>query len=228
MLQKLYWEVTPEILRKVLNKLMLFKELCSFRLVGGTSLNLQLGHRISDDIDMFTDMEYGQADFKCINALLEKNFTYVGKGTVDDFNLGLMRLVGDSPEDCVKVDFFYTDLFIRPEVEIEGVRLAHIEDILASKLKIIAGGGRKKDFWDLSELFEHYQIDTALDIFKEKFPWSDPADVLKGLTNFTRADDMEDPKCVKGKVWELIKLDMEEMVDEYIRLQSKQPPTDNR
>ena len=221
MLQKLHWEVTPEILRKVLKKLMHFKELCSFRLVGGTSLSLQLGHRISDDIDMFTNMEYGQADFKSINALLEENFTYTGKGIVDDFNLGLMRLVGDSPEDCVKVDFFYTDLFIRPEVTIEGIRLAHIEDILASKLKIIAGDGRKKDFWDLSELFEYYQINTALDIFKEKFPWSDPVNVLKGLTDFTTADDMEDPKCVKGKVWELVKLDMKELVDGYIKSQSK-------
>lgn len=30
-----------------------------FRLVGGTALSLQMGHRLSVDIDLFTDAEYG-------------------------------------------------------------------------------------------------------------------------------------------------------------------------
>ena len=48
-----------------------------FRLVGGTSLSLQLGHRISVDIDLFTDAEYGSIDFKKIENYLNNNFPFV-------------------------------------------------------------------------------------------------------------------------------------------------------
>jgi len=34
-----------------------------FRLVGGTNLSLLYGHRKSDDIDLFTDADYGSLDF---------------------------------------------------------------------------------------------------------------------------------------------------------------------
>ncbi len=38
---------------------MTIEEFAPFRLVGGTSLSLRYGHRMSDDIDLFTDAEYG-------------------------------------------------------------------------------------------------------------------------------------------------------------------------
>jgi hypothetical protein len=34
-----------------------------FRLAGGTALSLQIGHRKSIDIDLFTDQIYGSIDF---------------------------------------------------------------------------------------------------------------------------------------------------------------------
>jgi hypothetical protein len=43
----------------------------NFILVGGTSLSLQLGHRISIDIDLFTDSPYGSVDFKAIQKMQE-------------------------------------------------------------------------------------------------------------------------------------------------------------
>jgi len=43
-----------------------------FQLVGGTSLSLQLGHRISDDIDLFTDYEYDSIDFRVIQDWLRQ------------------------------------------------------------------------------------------------------------------------------------------------------------
>ena len=39
------------------------KQFTPFRLVGGTSLSLQLGHRMSDDIDLFTDDPYDSFNF---------------------------------------------------------------------------------------------------------------------------------------------------------------------
>ncbi len=58
----LYKNTVTDLLWDVLSKLMVIEELNSFRLVGGTSLSLLLGYRISIDIDFFTDAEYGSID----------------------------------------------------------------------------------------------------------------------------------------------------------------------
>ena len=58
-----YNTVTP-LLKEVLDILMKEETFAPFRLVGGTNLSLRLGHRMSDDIDLFTDAEYGSLDFR--------------------------------------------------------------------------------------------------------------------------------------------------------------------
>lgn len=42
----------------LIKELMSDKELESFNLVGGTTLSLKLGHRMSVDIDLFTDWDF--------------------------------------------------------------------------------------------------------------------------------------------------------------------------
>lgn len=66
-----YQTVTP-LLKKVLTQLMSNELFQPFQLVGGTSLSLQLGHRISDDIDLFTDYEYDSIDFRVIQDWLRQ------------------------------------------------------------------------------------------------------------------------------------------------------------
>ena len=51
----LYWNTVSALLKDSLLLLMQAEELNEFRLVGGTALSLQLGHRMSVDIDLFTD-----------------------------------------------------------------------------------------------------------------------------------------------------------------------------
>ena len=57
-----YKTVTP-LLKKVLQQLMNEPLFTPFRLVGGTNLSLRYGHRLSVDIDLFTDSDYGSLDF---------------------------------------------------------------------------------------------------------------------------------------------------------------------
>src|SRR5665213_899656 len=52
-----YETVSPDLL-SVLKKIQSFTELKDFRLVGGTALALQIGHRKSVDIDLFTDKAF--------------------------------------------------------------------------------------------------------------------------------------------------------------------------
>lgn len=48
-----------------------------FVLVGGTSLSLQLGHRVSIDIDLFTDSPYGSVNFNAIQEMLRGKFNFI-------------------------------------------------------------------------------------------------------------------------------------------------------
>lgn len=60
----LYYTTVNELLKSSLSKLMASEVFSQFRLVGGTALSLQIGHRESIDIDLFSDVEYGTLDFK--------------------------------------------------------------------------------------------------------------------------------------------------------------------
>ena len=70
----LYYSTVSPYLKSVLKIVMDSDILKPFRLVGGTSLSLQLGHRISIDIDLFTDSDYGSLNFEDIERFLNLNF----------------------------------------------------------------------------------------------------------------------------------------------------------
>ena len=60
----LHYETVSPLLKETLQKLVnspIFKD---FTLIGGTCLSLQLGHRRSIDIDLFTDIDYGTMNTK--------------------------------------------------------------------------------------------------------------------------------------------------------------------
>ena len=63
----LYYNTVNDLLLNSLLQLMAAPEFNNFRLVGGTALSLRLGHRASIDIDLFTDVAYGDIDFKIID-----------------------------------------------------------------------------------------------------------------------------------------------------------------
>ena len=101
---KIYRNTVPDLLWEVLSKLMTFEKLKSFRLVGGTSLSLLLGHRISLDIDLFTDVEYNSIDFDLIDKLFLDSFQYVRMGYGGNNSMGKSYFIGDSKNDVIKVD----------------------------------------------------------------------------------------------------------------------------
>ena len=75
-MKKLYWNTVVPILKEVLQDCIDETVFKPFRLVGGTALSLQLGHRMSVDIDLFTDSEYGSIDFKAIREFLELKYPF--------------------------------------------------------------------------------------------------------------------------------------------------------
>ncbi|RYZ61104.1 MAG: nucleotidyl transferase AbiEii/AbiGii toxin family protein [Chitinophagaceae bacterium] len=209
----LHKQTTSPELFQVLKILMSLPELSSFRLVGGTALSLLRGHRISEDIDMFTDQTYGTTDFVAIEQVIKEKFPVVDN-YADAFprlkamenNLGLYLYVGSNEQDLIKTDILYWDApFLFGALAEEGIRLASVEEIGAMKLDVISRGGRKKDFWDLVEILPDYSLPHLLRVYKEKYPYNDLADVKRGLSDFLAAEEGPDPICLRKRTWESVK-----------------------
>ena len=214
---KIYKNTVSESLWEVLLRLMTFEELASFRLIGGTSLSLMLGHRISVDIDLFTDAEYGSIDFEILDQKIRSSFQYVEHGSGGNRSMGKSYYIGNNQSDLVKLDLFYTDPFVFPIVEYHGIRLSRLEEIIAMKLEVIGHSGRKKDFWDLHELMDIFSWPEMFEFYKKRYPYNYSKEEIKTkLTDFEKADRDFDPICLKNKYWELIKLDIAESIQNSI------------
>ncbi len=206
---KLHFNTTGQKLQGILKTLMAAKEFDAFRLVGGTALSLLRGHRESVDIDLFSDAPYDSIDFGAIYTFLYNTFSYVDTIDYNVIGLGKSFYIGNSEEDCVKLDLFYTDKFIQEIFLMDGIRLATVEEIIAMKIDVISRGGRKKDFWDIHELKDDYSIAEMLVLHKQRYPYNHDEDQIRSnFSNFEIADDDFTPICLKGKHWEIIKLDM--------------------
>lgn len=209
----IYYNTVNELLKSSLLKLMAAEEFSQFRLVGGTALSLQIGHRESIDIDLFSDVEYGTLNFKEIEDFLKSNFEYVDFLDVPPA-MGKAYFIGKNKDNTVKLDIFYTDTYIQPFIEEDGIRMATIEEIIAMKVDVIQRGGRKKDFWDLHDLLDSYNIMQMIEFHEQRYPYTHDKDlIIQNFTNFEKADDDFDPICYKGKYWEFIKEDFEEIIN---------------
>ena len=214
-MKKLHYNTVSKTLTKYLKELMNEPLLKDFVLVGGTSLSLQLGHRISIDIDLFTDSLYGSVNFHAIQEMLRNKFNFCVGDCGKIVSFGTSYLIGDTKEDAVKLDLFYTEPFIRKVQIIDGIRMASLEDIVAMKLHVMGDGGRKKDFWDLNELQSRFTLNQMLDLYEEKFPYDyTREEIIKGLNDFSKADNEPNPICFRNKQWDFIKLEMIDFVSE--------------
>jgi hypothetical protein len=189
----------------------------NFRLVGGTALSLQIGHRESIDIDLFTDADYGTINFDEIESYLKSNFKYVDSLNVPHA-FGKAYFIGEDKHNTVKLDIFYTDTFIQPIIMEDDVRMATIEEIIAMKVDVIQRGGRKKDFWDLHDLIDSYSITKMLELHQQRYPYTHDRElIIQNFTEFEQADDDLTPICFRGKYWEFIKEDLEEIMVKFKR-----------
>ncbi|QSB25294.1 nucleotidyl transferase AbiEii/AbiGii toxin family protein [Flavobacterium sp. CLA17] len=206
--------VTP-LLRNILEDLMQAEEFQSFRLVGGTALSLYYGQRMSVDIDLFSDADYGSLDFKAIDDYLRINYFYVDSLDISPVGMGKSYYVGRNAEESVKLDLYYTDTFIDEVKLFNTLRLASRSEITAMKLDVVQRTGRKKDFWDIDILKEDFSIMQMFALHEQRYPYThDRSLLIEKFTDFSQADNDFEPLCLRGRYWELIKLDMIELIAE--------------
>jgi hypothetical protein len=174
---------------KLIQELQTFPELKEFYLVGGTSLALQLGHRNSIDIDLFTQGDFNEED---ILALLRTQYEvseiFKRKNTI-------ILLVNNIKTDFIKHDY----PLLLPPIKEEGILFLSREDIAAMKFHaIIQSGKRLKDFIDIYYLLEHFTMTQMLDFFTQKYKYTNPMIAMKAINFFDEIDgNMDPPKLIK-------------------------------
>lgn len=218
---KLHYETVSPFLQETLLKIMTNPVFRKFILIGGTCLSLQLGHRRSLDIDLFTDMDYGTMDTKAIKDYFVKNFPYMERlDSLDQSALGYSIYAGNSSKDKLKIDLFYTEKFIFPHIEVDKIRMADTREIAAMKIGAIAQEEpRQKDFWDIHELSQEYTFHDMLNWGIQRNEWAvSEESILKG---FRKIDFIEEAQegidGFRGNYWSLVKDDLKEMANDYIK-----------
>ena len=203
----LHTQAVSKELLELLNKVVKSEALADFYLVGGTALALQIGHRLSADLDFFGDCDLEELEIT--NILNRFNKVRIIKKSENI----LIYTVGS-----IKVDFvnYHYKWLSEPIVE-DGIKLASMQDIGAMKLNAIAGRGSKKDFIDLHFLLERFSLRELIDFYKEKYPDGSEFLVLKSLNYFEDAELQEMPKMLIPVGWEEIKSDLKIKIQTFLR-----------
>ena len=146
-----------------------------FVLVGGTALSLQIGHRISVDIDFFTQHEFNNTEML---EHLEQNYGFKEqyrsantlKGIIDGIFVDLLR---------------HNYKYIADHLIVEGIKMASTQDIAAMKVNAITGNGtRAKDFVDVYFLLKDYSFSEIIGFYKAKYNTRNDFHAIKSLTYF--------------------------------------------
>jgi len=188
-------ETVETKLMDVLDVLMENKELKNLRLVGGTALALQLGHRNSVDIDLFGNHKH-ESDYldliisKILNVQSQKGSRDIRAYMTDGIKIDIVR---------------YHYPWLDREVLIDGIRMASIRDIAAMKVAAITNRGSKKDFIDLYVLLDHFTLSEILVLYQQKISDSNEWLALKSISYFDDADQQPMPKLFIDISWQEIK-----------------------
>jgi len=166
-------------------------------LAGGTALALQLGHRMSIDLDFFTSSPF---ESNTIVHELAKIGTYCGDQLTE-------RTINGVFND-VKFSYFdYQYKLIKKTNNFEGVKLASCEDIAAMKLVAITDRGTKKDYIDLFFLAKKYSFEEMFGFYEEKYNLieTNRMIILKSMSYYLDADESPMPIMVIDVQWDAVK-----------------------
>ena len=197
--------VLPDTLEllKVLMQQPLLKDM---RLVGGTSLALQYGHRRSVDLDFFG---MTTEDVDELTDMMRECSKDMVKGSctkrIKTYFLNGVKV------DVVNYDYKWID----DVVEGGGLRLASPKDIAAMKVNAVMGRGTKKDFIDVYFLLQHYSFDELIKFYLQKYTDGSEYRALLSMSYFADADPQPMPYMYQQVDWETIKNEIRLQVATY-------------
>lgn len=208
----LQFKTVTESTLALLRELMRLPELKAFFLVGGTNLSLKLGHRISVDLDLFTDTPF---DSDALLRTLENRFPdlIIIRHTPGAILAYIQK---------IKVDFIVYEYELLQSVEeFDGIRFASLPDVAAMKINAVSRRGVKKDFWDIAELLDHFSLEQMLLFFKQKHKATDVGHLVRSLVYFADAEESEPPLTLKKYTWNGVKKKIERSVRMFVQDQTR-------
>jgi hypothetical protein len=163
--------VDPKLLDLIV-QLCATPQLQNFHLAGETAIALQLGHRLSVDIDMFTPEVF---DAVVLKSALESQYMLRSNDILINGLLGEIK--------GIKTDFLsHQYALLQEPIVVEGIRMYHLKDLTAMKLNAIVGNGtRAKDYVDIAFLSSIFCLDDMVTFFSQKYPLSNGMMALKSL-----------------------------------------------
>ena len=187
--------ILPDTL-ELLKELSSRPEMSGLRLVGGTALALQYGHRQSIDLDFFGTLAVEQDD-------IIEMFSSMGSFTIHNRTKRILQGALHGIKVDV-IDYSQYPWICAPVFE-DGVTLASPQDIAAMKINAVEGRGTRKDFVDIYFLLQHYSLSQMLDFYAQKYPNHSFFRALLSLTYFDDAEQQAMPKMLTNVKWEEIK-----------------------
>ena len=190
-----YYETVDEGTLGLLKQLQALGILSEMRLVGGTSLALQIGHRKSIDIDLFGNLS---SDYdSLIDELKTLGEVVPLKNSKNIHSL----LINEIKVDIVNYEYKW----LSNKISADNIYLATIDDIAAIKLNAIIGRGSKKDFIDLFFILKDYSLATIMGFYTKKYNDGSAFLVLKSLIYFEDAEIEEMPFMFNNITWQIVK-----------------------
>jgi predicted nucleotidyltransferase component of viral defense system len=195
----IFWNTITEDMRLILDGFSQSKIGNRFYLAGGTALSLQIGHRLSVDLDFFSPTE----DIPTIRLELE-NVLAPFHGTLADSSWGNLVYLAKG----VRIGFYgYGFPLISPMVEIDGIRLASIEDIALMKLDAMLARAARKDFYDLYFISQNIPLKQLFKEADKKYPSirDFETQTTKRLVYFDNAEKESEPILINNVSWKTVK-----------------------
>lgn len=172
----------------------------NFVLAGGTALALQIGHRISVDLDFFSEKSFS-------TDALYREFQRAGlKPIIQQETEGTLTAMVSG----VKVSILhYPYPFLDKKLHWKGVDITGVIDIAAMKVMAIVQRGAKRDFVDLYFILKDIPFRKIAENMVQRYGVDriNPVNIGKAIVYFSDADIDPDPHyCGKERPdWKDIK-----------------------
>lgn len=205
-----YWKALPPAVAEAFRRVSTTLSGTDFYLAGGTALALRLGHRESDDLDLFSSQleDVSGLQARLLGALPDLAVTSTAPRT-------LYALVGG-----VQVSFFgyrYPALACADEPAPGVLPLAGVADIAAMKLAAIASRGSRKDFVGLWFILQQgITLEQTLDWFRRKYAMTDLGHVVRALVYFDDADAQPELRMLRPAEWVDVKDSLRRAVERLL------------
>ena len=170
----------------------------NFYLAGGTGVALQLKHRVSLDLDFFTEKDI---DTKTLIQKIKTRGKFSIERETENTLIGIFN--------GIRVSFLKYDYPLLFDLkQIKGIKIADFRDIGCMKIDAVSSRGMKRDFVDLFFICrEVISLKNLLSLFKKKYKSVNynMLHILKSLAYFEDAENNPMPKMILPTSWQEVK-----------------------